>query len=315
MHPAYSIIFFTAASGLGYGLLAVAAVFVGTGWLPAARELGAIIILVGVVLVTAGLLSSTFHLGHPERAWRALTQFRSSWLSREGVAALLAYVPVAGLAWGWVWLGDVAGAWLLAAWLTPVLAAVTVYCTGMIYASLKAIPRWHHPLVPWLYVMLGLATGAVGFHLVVAMFGAANFRSAGVAIVSLLAAAVLKIGYWRSIDTADPVATAETATGLGSFGTVRPLDPPHTAPNYLQKEMGYRVARKHALKLRKITLVTLFAIPLIGVSLSVFAGFFLGAALAVIAALSVGLGILIERWLFFAEAVHVVTLYYGEKAA
>ncbi len=65
MHPAYSIIFFTTASGLGYGLLAVAAVFVGTGWLPAARELGAIIILVGVVLVTAGLLSSTFHLGHP----------------------------------------------------------------------------------------------------------------------------------------------------------------------------------------------------------------------------------------------------------
>ena len=47
---------------------------------------------------------------------------------------------------------------------------------------------------------------------------------------------------------------AESATGLGGLGEVRLLDTPHTADNYLFTEMGYRIARKHAAKLRRVAI-------------------------------------------------------------
>ena len=40
-------------------------------------------ILIAYALASGGLIASTFHLGHPERAIKAFTQWRSSWLSRE----------------------------------------------------------------------------------------------------------------------------------------------------------------------------------------------------------------------------------------
>src|SRR3979411_3202706 len=104
--------------------------------------------------VTVGLLSSTFHLGRPERAWRALSQWRSSWLSREGVAAIATYVPIAalGLAWGF---GEfVPGQLTVAAALSVPCALITVWCTGMIYASLPTIRAWNQPLVAPVYVAL-----------------------------------------------------------------------------------------------------------------------------------------------------------------
>ena len=95
MRPAWSIIFFTTMSGLGLGL----AGWVVIGLLPLmSREA---VIGVGVItlaLIGAGLVSSTFHLGHPERAWRALSQWRSSWLSREGVLAVVVMAGLAGVA-------------------------------------------------------------------------------------------------------------------------------------------------------------------------------------------------------------------------
>src|SRR4051812_3263486 len=93
MHPAYSVIFFTSASGGGYLLLALLGLFGALGILPADPVLGVVGFGLGFGMVTAGLLSSTFHLGHPERAWRAFSQWRSSWLSREGVLSLASFVP------------------------------------------------------------------------------------------------------------------------------------------------------------------------------------------------------------------------------
>ncbi|MCA8929188.1 MAG: dimethyl sulfoxide reductase anchor subunit, partial [Alphaproteobacteria bacterium] len=93
MHPAVSIIFFTTASGAGYGLLALMGLFGAIGLLPADPWVGGFGLVLALVLVTAGLASSTYHLGHPERAWRALSQWKTSWLSREGVMAILTYLP------------------------------------------------------------------------------------------------------------------------------------------------------------------------------------------------------------------------------
>lgn len=306
MHPAYSVIFFTTASGAGYGLLALLGIFAAFGWVPADRWLGGVGIFAGLALVTAGLLSSTFHLGHPERAWRAFSQWRSSWLSREGVASVVAYAPFLILAYGWV-IEERLWAWAGIA--SAVLAAVTVYCTSMIYVSLKAIPDWHDKWVTPTYLVLALATGAVWLDVILRAFGAG--QASVPAAVSIAAAAVAKFLYWRSIDNRAPVATAESATGLGHLGKVRLLDAPHTSENYLQKEMGYRIARKHALKLRRAVWIALFAVPFVLAHAAAISSGALGLILAGLTAISASIGVMVERWLFFAEARHVVTLYYG----
>ena len=96
MHPAYSVLIFTTASGAGYGLLILLCLAGAVGMVSASLWLGLVGFGLSFGLVTAGLLASTFHLGHPERACRAMSQWRSSWLSREGVMAILTYAP-AGL--------------------------------------------------------------------------------------------------------------------------------------------------------------------------------------------------------------------------
>src|SRR5215207_728533 len=102
MHPAYSVILFTTASGAGYGLLALLGLVGFSHGVVSNFWFGLVSLFIGLGLVTIGLLSSTLHLGHPERAWRAFSQWRSSWLSREGVAAVATYVPA--VLFGAVWL-------------------------------------------------------------------------------------------------------------------------------------------------------------------------------------------------------------------
>jgi DMSO reductase anchor subunit len=315
MHPAYSVILFTTASGAGYGLLVWLAVFGLLGLAPITPEFGFTGFALALGLVSIGLLSSTFHLGRPERAWRAVTQWRSSWLSREGVAALATYLPAGALAIGWVFFENVNGAYVLAAVLTVAGALLTVWCTGMIYASLKTIHAWHQPLVAPLYIVLGLSTGAVLFDLLLRIWGAASGLMAALSAALLATSLAMKLGYWKAIDQSDKTHSAETATGLGQFGTVRPLEPPHTQPNYVMREMGYRVARKHALKLRRFVIVLAFAVPIVALLLSLGLSAPIGLIASAIAVLSVATGIVVERWLFFAEAKHVVMHYYQPSGA
>ena len=105
--------------------------------------------------------------------------------------------------------------------------------------------------------------------------------------------------------------TLEAATGLGHLGKVRVLDPPHTQPNFVMREMGYQVARKHAQKLRKAALLFAFGLPILLLLISQAPGWAIAGA--VLATLSLAAGLIIERWLFFAEAEHVSMLYYGEE--
>jgi len=312
MNPAPSIIVFTTLSGAGYGLLFWLGLLRPLGLVPQDASFGIVALLLALALVTAGLLSSTAHLGRPERAWRALSQWRSSWLSREGVAAVVTYVP-AGLLFLALLLG-----WRGAAALFGLLAAAgavaTVYCTGMIYASLKPIRQWRHPLVVPGYLTLAAFSGAA----LLAMFGAFWGDGAVPAVIAVLAGAggfVLKRTYWRAIDTEPPASTPETATGLGALGTVRTLDPPHTETNYLLREMGFRIARKHAARLRLIAQAAGFAAPLVLLLLGLLIGGGAAAVLATLAAVLVLLGLLVERWLMFAEATHTVTLYYPPATA
>ncbi|MGV6820206.1 MAG: dimethyl sulfoxide reductase anchor subunit family protein [Parvularcula sp.] len=315
MHPAKSVIFFTTATGAGYGLIVWLAVSALFGLTPPDRAFGLVAFGLSITLIVGGLLSSTFHLGHPERAWRALSQWRSSWLSREGVAAVLAFGPIGLFAMFWVVLGKNTGLSSLFGLLAAISAISTVYCTAMIYASLKSIPAWKNPWTPVSYIILSLMTGGVLAAFLASLWGfdgAPALRTG--AIVFLIAGTVTKLAYWHSSRNTPAVSSSGTATGLGQFGTVSLVDAPHTESNYLLEEMGFQIARNHADKLRKIAFLAAFVLPLLLIIGAIIApSAAIKTAFLAVAVISCGIGIVTERWLFFAEAKHVVTLYYGEK--
>ncbi len=291
MHPAPSLIFFTVVSGLGFGLLAWLGLGVvrPTGW-AAFWWFG-----LGYGLAGAGLLASAFHLGHPERMLLAFTQWRSSWLSREAVLALATLAVMAPHAAGAVfWSSPLPGFGLVAA----VLALATVGATSMIYAQLRSVPRWHHWSVPVLFVLAALAGGAL----------LAGQGRAGLWL--LLALAVVMVAHWQIGDRRfrGSGSDAGTATGLGGLGAVRLLEPPHTGSNYLLREMVHVVGRRHAHKLRLIALPLAALLPAILMLLAPS-----WPPMLVLAVLLHLAGMVVARWLFFAEAEHVVGLYYGRR--
>lgn len=310
MHPAASIIVFTVLSGLGYGLAAV----LGLGILDPAATATRAAHLMALGLISAGLLASTLHLGNPQRAWRALSQWRSSWLSREGVMALVTFLPLLWSAWASICDGRYLA---LPGLLGALGSVVTVFCTAMIYASLRSVQAWNTPLTAACY-LLSSAAGGLVFACAVAALGGGNFGLLGsCAIAALAAATIAKIAWRRRMSTQAPLSTPESATGLGFIGRVRLFERPHTNENYLTREMGFRIARKHAAKLVRIGFLLVTALPIILLLLAIASAPampVLAAALAVHAALFHVLGMMVERWLFFAEAKHAVMTFYQGTA-
>jgi len=328
MHPALSVIFFTVVSGTGYGLLFLLALALAID----PFVLDPITLLIGIctgaVFCAAGLTSSMLHLGQPQRAWRAFSQWRSSWLSREGVAAMICFVPTLALG-ALVWhdatplaLQSLSPRHALALRILGILlaagATVTVFCTARIYTSLKTIHAWHNGYVLPGYLLLGLLGGAVWLWMIAVLAGDESSASARhvlplVVAISGAIAYALKRAYWLFIDSTEPASSAQSATGLGRDGNVGSLEAPHTEENYLTREMGFVVARKHASRLRVIANLAFAAIPIV-FCLIVFAlasAPILAAICSVGATLAASAGIFVERWLFFAQARHVVMLYYG----
>jgi len=313
MDPAYSVILFTSSSGAGYGLMAWLAFARLSGTWHLSPVVAIVACLVALALITTGLLSSTFHLGHPERAWRAMSQWRTSWLSREGVFAILTYPAALVFTAGWFWSAIPPSLMTIAAAATLVLSLVTVFSTGMIYASLTTIPRWHNHWVVPVYLAFAVASGGLLFSLSLAASSVASQPTLVLLMLVLLLSWTVKWAYWRYIDRQEPVSTTGTATGLGHLGKVSQLEAPHTSENYLLKEMGFSIARKHATKLRRMALN--FGLLLPGLLL-ILAGVTHGPLQLLLLSFCVVLGlagIVIERWLFFAEARHAVTLFYGRS--
>jgi sulfite dehydrogenase (quinone) subunit SoeC len=312
MHPALSIIIFTVSSGAGYGLLALTGAFAAVRRFPTESWFGFTAVALSLAAVGFGLVASTRHLGHPERAWRAFSQWRSSWLSREGVAAVVTFVP-AGM-FGLALAASARGSTI--AWLglaSAVLAMATVGCTAMIYGSLRPIRQWHHPLVLPGYLALSLMTGALWFAALSTLWAGEAPLATPVALVAIALAAIVKLAYWVSLASGAPLATVESATGLGGKGPVRLFEAPHTEENYLLKEMGFAIARKHATRLRLIALGAGFVLPFLLTVVALFSSTLAPPAAILAAFIGTG-GVLVERWLFFAEAKHTVTLYYGAAA-
>jgi sulfite dehydrogenase (quinone) subunit SoeC len=307
MHPALSVVFFTSVSGAGYGLLALLGLLLLLEPLLLARGATLWLLATGTALASAGLLASLAHLGQPRRAWRALSQWRSSWLSREGVCALFAYLPIGTIA-ALLLLDGPALALRAAGALLLALALATVACTARIYTSLAPVPAWQHPLVLPGYLGFAFASGLLWWGLLLAAHGWQPEPGwYAVLALALGGLAGLKRAYWRDIDRAPLPTTLASATGIAGAPGLRPFEAPHTETNYLLREMGYVLARRHRGRLRALTLPLLLA-PLVIALPTLF-----GAAAVVWllpALFAAQLGVLVERWLFFAEARHVVTVYY-----
>ncbi len=289
MHPAPSLIAFTVLSGIGFGLLA----FLGLGLVTPTGWAALFWFGLGYGLALAGLAASSFHLGHPERALKAFSQWRTSWLSREAVLSVATLLFMAPHAAALTFLDTPAeGFGLLGAF----FGLLTILATAMIYAQLKTVPRWHHWSTPAVFLLAGL-TGAA-------------LITGIVALAQLLLAwlALALVAHWVLGDLRFHAAgsTTETATGLGAQGAVRLLEPPHSGRNYLMREMVHVVARRHALKLRVIAILCATIAPALLLLVQPMLTPVILAALALHV-----IGMIAARWLFFAEAEHVVGLYYG----
>jgi DMSO reductase anchor subunit len=289
MHPAPSVIIFSVLSGLGFGFMA----YLALGVLPLRGTWAFWTWGLGYAFAVGGLIASATHLGNPQRALKAFSQWRSSWLSREAWAAVLALFALAPIA-----LGDWLGFGVPFVWrgLAAALALATVICTAMIYAQIKAVPRWHHWLTPVMFVTFSLAGGAL------------LALQSTLAFVLLMALAVVMLALFHIGDSqfARAGQSMETATGLGHIGKVAVFEQPHTGENYLLREMIFVVGRKHGQKLRLIAVIFAAVLPALMAAVG-------GVALMLAAVVVHLVGAFAARWLFFAQAEHVVGLYYGKR--
>ncbi len=326
MKPAFSVIFLTTLIGAAQGLLL--ALFTAQSYalfnlLPvqSSQSFYAIGALLVLVLSALGLLSSFFHLGRPERAWRSAAMWRTSWLSREVIVlpAFMGVVLLYGLAHYMDWkpalatlpFGLVIDATLVLGLLASVLAFALFLCTAMIYACLPFLREWNSPLTVLNYLLLGSASG---FALAAALATSnapelARFYAAWALIITLLGFASRGASLLRNARL-KPKSTLQTAIGIKH-------------PRIVQKSMGFMGGSFNTREffhgqsgptLRSVKwlfLVAVFVIP----ALLLAAGLWAESPRALPLAFAVQyLGLLAERWFFFAQANHPQNLYYQAVA-
>ena len=305
MKPALSIVFFTVSSGAGLGLLALLALadllLAGAGL---DRRQALLAAGLGFTLVAAGLASSTLHLANPKNAWRAFARFRTSWLSREAVFAVLfmgsalAYIGAVAL--------DLADLRRPAAVAVVVFAWTVLYCTAMIYASLKPIRMWHTRLTPLSYVLFGHFSASLLLAWIAGRGSSDVKFFFATALVLLVAAALAKAAWLRNAASGGGQGI-QAALGQPTAARVKLLDAGHTHGTFLTNEFAFQLARSHAQALAAAFWGTTFVLP--GLAMAYFPDALLGAAVACLG------GLFAERWLFFALARHTVLLYHGAQRA
>ncbi len=307
MHPAFSVLVFTVMSGAGYGLITLMALGHLLG-LPQLQDSSVLLTggVVSFVLISGGLLSSTLHLANPKNAWRSFSRFKTSWLSREAVFAVLFYPFVLGYLTNiWVNGAEVNAIAQLTGFGAALLAMVTLFCTSMIYASLKTIRQWNTSLTPVNYIALGLMSGSLLLAAVQAsVAGDLSSVLHNLAIGLVVLGAVVKLIYLFWIGK-PAGSTINTATGF-TQASVRLLDQGHTSNGFLNNEFGYTLEANKLMRLRVLMVGIAFVMPFFLLLTS-------SAGLLALAAILTIIGLLVERWLFFAEARHVVRLFHGDQ--
>lgn len=332
MHPAFSVIFLTTLIGAGQGLfLALFTVqsYALVGLLPAGPGAGFFAVggLVALVLLVAGLVASFFHLGRPERAWRSAIQWRTSWLSREvivlpvfmGVVALFALLHALGWSPPLLTLpsGVVFDLSFLIGALGTLLAFALFVCTGMVYACLRFLAEWHTPLTPLNYILLG---GASGFTLAAAYAALVQpelvgFLSGWAIALTLLAAVGRLAALWRN-GRLKPKSTLQSAIGV-KHPRVAQKTQGFMGASFNTREFFHGASPRTLRLVKPAFLLLAFVLPLLLMAggRDAAAAAAAPSAIPMIVAFGVQyLGLLAERWFFFAQANHPQNLYYQSIA-
>ena len=289
MHPSPSIILFTVLSGFGFGLISI----IGLLQFLSVISMFDLIIysIIGVIFATVGLVSSFFHLANKKNAIKSLSQWQTSWLSREAIASIFCLLVVFGnIIWAVSQNNYISEVGVVLSF----LSLFTIFTTSMIYAQLKTVPSWNNALTPAIFVCAALTGGAILL---------TDYAS----LVLLLVFGTLQISFWYIADRGfqDKETSVGTALGYNKNEEIRPFDVAHTNRNYLLNEMVYKVARKHSVKIRYISFFMAFVFPMS--LILIFPNNFSVSVSTITIHL---IGIYFSRWLFFAEAKHVIMLYY-----
>lgn len=289
MHPAPSVIVFTTISGLGFGFF----IWLGLGIPDLYGWEAFAAFFVAYAFSVGGLLASVFHLANKKNVIYSFSQWQTSWLSREGVLSVITLLTFAVFAIGRIFFDTDLP---IFGYIGSALALLTVFSTSMIYTQLKAVPRWNMPINPVLFLLYAISGGAL------------LSMQPTVAAVLLILLTALQIAGWMMGDKrlAESGSTKGTATGLQTIGQVRLFESAHTTRNYILDEMVHMVGRKHSQKLRTISVITLGIVPVL--LLLLMPG---NIVVTLLALASHAVGVFASRWLFFAEAEHVVGLYYN----
>ncbi len=304
MHPAFSILFFTTLAGAAQGLVFALALAVLFGLELAPGFLG-IALGVAEVLLVAGLAASFMHLGRKTRAWRAVLMWRTSWMSRE-VIVLPVFIALVASWWLSLRLG--AGA----PWLLPLLvlcgAMLLWYCTAMIYACLRFIEEWAHPLTVLNFTLIGLSSGLVLACAMAALSGEARFVQVfgPWALVATLAAWAARGGALRRNARLRHKSTLQSATGIRAQKLVQ-KSMGMSAGSFNTREFFHGVSLAALGNMKLGFLLLAFVLP---ASLAAW-GIASASVLPWLLAVAVQApGLLAERWFFFAQARHPQNLYY-----
>jgi DMSO reductase anchor subunit len=304
MHPAFSILFFTTMAGMGQGLVVVLAIAILFG-IPTAPGFVTIALCLAELLLVGGLASSFLHLGNKMRAWRSVLMWRTSWMSRE-VIVLPSFIALLALWWISLQLG-IGAPWLLP--MLVVIGALTLwYCTAMIYACLRFIEEWAHPLTIVNFTLIGLSSGLVLACALGALSGEARFiRIAGPpALVVTLVAWATRWSAIRRNATLRHKSTLQSATGIKSSKLVQ-KSMGMSAGSFNTREFFHGASHAVVRNVRLLSWLFAFALPALMMAWALASGSTLPWVLAVLLQAP---GVLADRWYFFAQAKHPQNLYY-----
>jgi DMSO reductase anchor subunit len=306
MHPAFSILFFTTLAGAAQGLIVALAVALLCG-VPMGEDFFLQALALGEVLLVSGLIASFFHLGHKMRAWRAVLMWRTSWMSRE-VIVMPAFIGLVAVWW-------LALALNMQGFVMQVLPVVVIvgalglwYCTAMIYACLRFIREWAHPLTIWNFILIGLSSGAV----LACALAASHNEQALLALagpcalaLTLLAGGVRWLSLRRNASLV-PVSTLQSATGISAKHLVQ-KSMGMSAGAFNTREFFHGASQVVVKNTKWFFIVCLFIAPSV---LALWAITQNVPSLWLVITLMQASALIPERWFFFAQAQHPQNLYY-----
>ncbi len=307
MRPQFSIIFFTTLAGMAQGLLFFVALLNIEGPVLSTPFLSMLALPVSFILLSLGLVASFFHLGHPERAWRAAMMWRTSWLSRE-VIALPAVMVITAITFFFL-ISGIVPTWL---WVVLLISTLILWiCTAKIYQCIRFIQEWSHPSTLSNFVLLGLSSGGLLLELLLMLWNKPNIPLgmsliSGANFILLFLALNLKLWTWRRNQKLKPKSNLASATGIKG-DNIRQTSMGFMGGSFNTREFFHHQTDRVIGNIRKIILLMTYVGPMILLAISMSSS---SIALIAITLLIHYMGLLAERWMFFAEANHPQNLYY-----